>query len=159
VVAVGRHAAEACSSGGSTFEHQRSARRHNKRIPAGRPSCFFDRPGVKEPRQGGRQQRTRLGRSWCPRPRRNRRGNGRSGREGHGSDGSSREDAIQPKGQRIEPKRSQQRGSGREGRVSDGSNEGDEGVGGGACPAGQGPASDLAKGVDGTGDGRSSKLH
>jgi hypothetical protein len=32
-----------------------------------------------------------------------------------------------------------------------------KGVGGGACPAGQGPALDLAKGVDGTGDGRSSK--
>jgi hypothetical protein len=32
-----------------------------------------------------------------------------------------------------------------------------EGVGGGACQAGQGPAPDLAKGVDGTGDGRSSK--
>jgi hypothetical protein len=31
-----------------------------------------------------------------------------------------------------------------------------KGVGGGACPAGQGPAPDLAKGVDGTGDGRSS---
>jgi hypothetical protein len=32
-----------------------------------------------------------------------------------------------------------------------------KGVGGGACLAGQGPAPDLAKGVDGTGDGRSSK--
>jgi hypothetical protein len=32
-----------------------------------------------------------------------------------------------------------------------------KGVGGGACPTGQGPAPDLAKGVDGTGDGRSSK--
>jgi hypothetical protein len=32
-----------------------------------------------------------------------------------------------------------------------------KGVGGGACPAGQGLAPDLAKGVDGTGDGRSSK--
>jgi hypothetical protein len=84
-------------------------------------------------------------------------GNGRSGREGHGSDGSSREDAIQPKGRRIEPERSQQRGSGREGRGSDGSNEGDEGVGSGAGPAGQGPAPDLARGVGGTGDGRSSK--
>jgi hypothetical protein len=61
------------------------------------------------------------------------------------------------KGRRIEPERSQQRGSGREGRGSDGSSEGDEGVGGGACPAGQGPAPDLAKGVDGTDDGRSSK--
>jgi hypothetical protein len=30
-------------------------------------------------------------------------------------------------------------------------------VGGGACPAGQGPAPNLAKGVDGPGDGRSSK--
>jgi hypothetical protein len=41
----------------------------------GRPTfLFFDRPGVKEPRQGGRQQRTRLRRSWCPRPRQKRRG-------------------------------------------------------------------------------------
>jgi hypothetical protein len=32
-----------------------------------------------------------------------------------------------------------------------------KGVGGGACPAGQGPAPDLENGVDGTGDGRSSK--
>jgi hypothetical protein len=32
-----------------------------------------------------------------------------------------------------------------------------KGVGGGAGPAGQGPAPDLARGVDGTGDGRSSK--
>jgi hypothetical protein len=61
------------------------------------------------------------------------------------------------RGRRIEPERSQQRGSGREGRGSDGSSEGDEGVVGGACPAGQGPAPDLAKGVDGTSDGRSSK--
>jgi hypothetical protein len=59
---------------GSTFKRQRSAGRHNKRAPAGRPSRFFDRPDVKEPRQGGRQQRTRLRRSWCPRPRQNRRG-------------------------------------------------------------------------------------
>jgi hypothetical protein len=45
-----------------------------KRAPPGRPSCFFKRPSVKEPRQGGRQQHTRLRRSWCPRPRQNRRG-------------------------------------------------------------------------------------
>jgi hypothetical protein len=32
-----------------------------------------------------------------------------------------------------------------------------EGVSGGACPTRQGPAPDLAKGVDVTGDGRSSK--
>jgi hypothetical protein len=32
-----------------------------------------------------------------------------------------------------------------------------KGVGGGACPAGQGPATDLVGGVDGAGDGRSSK--
>jgi hypothetical protein len=56
-------------------------------------------------------------------------GNGRSGREGHDSDGSIWENAIQPKGQRIEPERSQQRGSGRESRDSDGSSEGDEGGG------------------------------
>jgi hypothetical protein len=86
-----------------------------------------------------------------------RKGNVGSGREGHGSDGSGRGDAIQPKGRRIEPRKSQQRGSGREGRDSDGSNEGEEGEGDGAVPAGQGPAPDLAKGVDGTGDGRSSK--
>jgi hypothetical protein len=59
---------------GSTFERQRSAGQHNKRAPTGRPSCFFDHPGVNEPRQGGRQQRTRLRRSWCLRPRQNRRG-------------------------------------------------------------------------------------
>jgi hypothetical protein len=86
-----------------------------------------------------------------------KKGNVGSGREGHGSDVSGREDAIQPKGRRIEPRRPQQRGSGREGRGSDGSNEGDEGVGGGAGPAGQGPAPDLARGTDGTGDGTSSK--
>jgi hypothetical protein len=56
------------------FERQRSTGRHNKRTPAGRPSCFFDRPGVKEPRQRGRRQRTRLRRSWCPRPLQKRRG-------------------------------------------------------------------------------------
>jgi hypothetical protein len=39
---------------------------------------------------------------------------------------------------------------------SDGSNEGDEGVGGGAGPA-AGSAPDLARGVDNTGDRRSSK--
>jgi hypothetical protein len=32
-----------------------------------------------------------------------------------------------------------------------------KGVGGGAGPAGQGPVLDLARGVDDTGDGRSSK--
>jgi hypothetical protein len=32
-----------------------------------------------------------------------------------------------------------------------------KGVGGEAGPAGQGPAPDLTRGVDGTGDGRSSK--
>jgi hypothetical protein len=56
------------------FERQRSAERHDKRAPTGRPSCFFDHPGLNEPRQGGRQQRMRLRRSWCPRPRQNRRG-------------------------------------------------------------------------------------
>jgi hypothetical protein len=86
-----------------------------------------------------------------------KKGNVGSGREGHGSDRSGREDAIQPKGRRIEPERSQQRGSGREGRDSDRSNDGDEGVGGGAGPAEQGPAPDLARGVGSTGDERSSK--
>jgi hypothetical protein len=47
--------------------------------------------------------------------------------------------------------------SGREGRGSDGSNKGDEAVGGGAGPTGQGPAADLARGVDGVSDRRSSK--
>jgi hypothetical protein len=65
---------------------------------------------------------------------------------------------IQLKGRRIEQGRSQQRGSGWEDRDSDGSNEGDEGGGGGGVgPTGQGPAPDLARGVDDTGDGRSSK--
>jgi hypothetical protein len=65
-------------------------------------------------------------------------GNGRSGQEGHDNDGSSREDVIQPKGRRIKPKRSQQRGSGREDRGSDRSSEGDEGGGrrGGSSQAG-----------------------
>jgi hypothetical protein len=100
----------------------------------------------------------RLHRSWCPRSRQNRRGNDRSDWEGHDSDGSSRENTIQPKGRQIEPGRSQQRGSSREGRGSDGSNEGDEGgVGGGVGPAGQGPVPDLARGADDTVDGRSSK--
>jgi hypothetical protein len=67
------------------------------------------------------------------------------------------EDAIRPKGRRIDPRSPQQGGSDREGRGSDRSNEGDEGVGGGAGLAGQGPAPDLARGVDGTGDMRSSK--
>jgi hypothetical protein len=111
--------------------------RHNKRAPAGRPSCFFDRPDVEEPCQGGRRQRTRLRRSWCPRPWQNRRGtpdptgktrsgqrDGRSSREGR----SNRE-------------------SGRKGHGSDGSNEGDEGVGGRAGPAGQGHAPVLAGGL------------
>jgi hypothetical protein len=83
--------------------------RHNKRALAGRPSCFFDRPDVEEPRQGGRRQRTRLHRSWGPRPQQNSRGNGGSNREGHDSEGSGREDANRPKGQQIEPRRSQQR--------------------------------------------------
>jgi hypothetical protein len=82
-------------------------------------------------------------------------GNVGSDREGHDSDGSRREDAIQPKGWRIEPRRPQQRGFGREGRGSDGSNEGDEGVGGAAGPVRQGPTPDLARGVD-DGDERSS---
>jgi hypothetical protein len=59
---------------GSTFERQLSAGRHDKRAPAGRHSCFFDRKDVKEPCQGGRRQRTRLRRSWCPCPRQSRRG-------------------------------------------------------------------------------------
>jgi hypothetical protein len=83
---------------GSTFERQRSAGRHNKRVPTGRPSCIFDRPDVEEPRQGGRRQRTRQRRSWWPRPRQNRRDNGASGREGHDSDGSSQEDSDLAKG-------------------------------------------------------------
>jgi hypothetical protein len=73
-------------------------RRHNKRAPTDRPSFFFDRSDVKEPRHGDLRQRTRLRRSWCPRPRQNRRGNG----------GSGREDTIRPKGRQIEPGRSQQ---------------------------------------------------
>jgi hypothetical protein len=49
--------------------------------------------------------------------------------------------------------------SGPKGRGSDGSNEGDEGVGGGVGPAGQGPAPILAGGFD-NGDERSSiSLH
>jgi hypothetical protein len=48
---IGRHATEACSSGGATFKRQRSTGRHNKRALAGRPSCFFDRPDIEEPRQ------------------------------------------------------------------------------------------------------------
>jgi hypothetical protein len=98
---------------GSTFERQRSAGRHNKRAPTGRPSCFFDRPDVKEPCQGGRRQRTRLHRSWCPRPRQNRRGttdpNGKATaatdpdgktRSGQRDSGSSREgrDNMDPTG-------------------------------------------------------------
>jgi hypothetical protein len=86
-----------------------------------------------------------------------KKGNVGSGREGHGSDRSGREDAIQPKGRRIEPERSQQRGSGREGRDSDRSNDGVDGGGGGGGPAEQGPAPDLARGVGSTGDERSSK--
>ena len=86
-----------------------------------------------------------------------KKGNVGSGREGHGSDGSGRGDAIQPKGRRIEPRRTQQRGSGREGRGSDGSNEGEEGEGDGAVPARQGPAPDLARDDDGAGVGRSLK--
>jgi hypothetical protein len=81
-------------------------RRHNKRASTSRPSCFFDRPDVEEPCQGGRWQRTRLRRSWCLCPRQNRRGNNGSGREGHDSYESGWEDAIRPKGWQIEPGRS-----------------------------------------------------
>jgi hypothetical protein len=86
-----------------------------------------------------------------------KKGNVGSGREGHDSDGSGQGDAIQPKGRRIEPRRTQQRGSGREGRGSDGSNEGEEGEGDGAVPARQGPTPDLARDDDGAGAGRSLK--
>jgi hypothetical protein len=86
-----------------------------------------------------------------------KKGNVGSGREGHSSDGSERGDAIQPKGRRIEPRRTQQRGSGREGRGSDGSNEGEEGEGDGAVPARQGPAPDLARDDDRAGAERSLK--
>jgi hypothetical protein len=40
--------------------------RHDKRAPASQP-CFFNRPNVEEPHQGGRQQRTHLRQSWWPR--------------------------------------------------------------------------------------------
>jgi hypothetical protein len=92
---VERHVAVACSSGGVDI-----CSATHKRAPTCRPSCFFDRPDVEEPRQGGHRQRTRLRRSWwpCLRPRQNRRGNGGSDREGHDNDGSSLEDDDPTKG-------------------------------------------------------------
>jgi hypothetical protein len=70
--------------------------------------------------------------------RQNRRGNSISDREGHASDGSSREDAIQPKGRRIEPERSQQRGSvGEAARATD-PTKAMKGMGSGVGPARQG---------------------
>jgi hypothetical protein len=95
---VRRHATVACSSGRSTFECQRSAGRHNKRSPAGRPSYFFDRLDVEEHRQGGQWQRTRLRRSWWSLPRQNRRGNSGSARQGHDTDKSNQEDGDPAKG-------------------------------------------------------------
>jgi hypothetical protein len=141
---------------GSTFECQRSAGRHNKRAAAtSGPSCFVPRSVVEEPRQGGRQQRTRLRRSGWSCPRHKRRGIGESGRESHDSDGSSHEDGDLAKGMVdlagmaastwIRPGRPRQRRNQRRRE------------GGGVGPAGQGPAPDLARGVDDTGDGRSSK--
>jgi hypothetical protein len=144
---VRRHATGAYSSGGSTFERQRSAGRHNKIASAGRPSCVFDRPDVKEPRQRDRQQHTCLCRSWCPRPRQNRRGT----TDPAGKTRSSQRDDISSREGRSNGE------SGREGHDSDRSNEGDEGEGGEAGPAGQGPAPDLVGSVDAS-DRRSSKL-
>jgi hypothetical protein len=86
-----------------------------------------------------------------------KKGNVGFGREGHGSDGSGWGDAIQPKGRRIEPRRTQQCGSVREGHGSDGSNEGEEGEGDGAVPARQRPVLDLARDDDGAGAERSLK--
>jgi hypothetical protein len=118
---VGRHATVACSSVGVDVRASTIGGVTQQRAPAGRPSCFFDHPDDKEPRQGGRRQRTRLHRSWWSHPEQNRRGNGGSGREGHDSNGSSLEGRSNGE-------------SGREERGSDGSNEGDEGEGDRAGP-------------------------
>jgi hypothetical protein len=85
---------------GSTFERQRSTGRHNKRrVAADRgPSCFFYRPVIEEPRQGGRRQCMRLHRPWWSCSQHNRRGNGGSDWEGHDSDRSSHEDGDLAKG-------------------------------------------------------------
>jgi hypothetical protein len=65
--------------------------------------------------------------------------------------------AIRPKGRRIHPGRSHQRGFGWGGRDSDRTNDsGDKGVGGDAGPVGQGSAPGLVRGVDAD-DGRSLK--
>jgi hypothetical protein len=76
--------------GGSTFERQRSARRHEQQQHG--CSCF-SRTVVGEPRQGGQRQHAHLRRSRWPHPRQSRRGNGRSGWEGHDNDESSHEDS------------------------------------------------------------------
>jgi hypothetical protein len=129
--------------------------RHNKRAPARRP-CFFDRPDVEEPRQGGRRQCTRLHRSWCPRPRQNRRGNDDlAGKATTATDPAGKARSGQMDGGTSREGRSNGE-SDREGHDSDGSYEGDERVGGGAGPAGQGAAPDLAGRVD-DGDGRGVK--
>jgi hypothetical protein len=130
--------------------------RHNKRAPTGRPSCFFHRPDVEEPRQGGRRQCSRLRQSWCPRPRQNRWGNDDpAGKATTATDPAGKARSGQRDGRTSREGHSNGE-SDQEGRDNDGSYEGDQMVGGGAGPAGQGATSDLAGRVD-DGDGRGVK--
>jgi hypothetical protein len=120
------------------------------------PPCFFDHPGLNEPRQGGRQQRARLRRSRCSRPRQNRRGETAdpAGKATAATDPAGKTRSSQRDGGSSLKGRSNVDLAGKAAAATDPTKA--KGVGGGACPAGQGPAPDLAKGVDGTGDGRSS---
>jgi hypothetical protein len=95
---VGRHASVACSSGGVDVRASTIGEATQKDSSNLRSSCFVPRLVIEVPRQGGRQQRTRLRRSWWPRPRQNRRGIDGSGWESHDNDGSSHEDGNLAKG-------------------------------------------------------------
>jgi hypothetical protein len=107
------------------------------------PPCFFDRPDVEEPRQGGRQQRTRLRRSWCQRPRQNRRGTADpAGKATAATDPAGKTRSGQRDGESSQEGRSNGDQAGKAAAATDPAKAMNK-VGGGVGPAGQGPAPDL----------------
>jgi hypothetical protein len=149
VVAVGRHATKACSSGGvdvrvSTIDEGDTTKEHQQ---VDLLASLTVRMSRNPARQANDSAHVYVGHGVHARGRivgvtvdtvgkattaTNLAGKTRSGQR---DDRSSREGRSNSE-------------SGREGRDSDGTNEGDERVDGGAGPAGQGPASVLAGGFD-----------
>jgi hypothetical protein len=158
VVAVRRHAAKACSSGGvdvraSTIGEGDTTKEHQQ---VGLPASSIVRASRSPAREADSSARVCTGH-----------GSRACGRiEGETADPAGKATtATDPAGKKRSSKRdgrSSRKGrsnvdpAGKAATATDPA-KAMKGVGGGAGPAGQGPAPDLARGVDDTGDGRSSK--